>query len=172
MAKKVAGPKPPTKTELFNSIAEAADLNKKQVAAVFDALVAEVQKAVKGPGQFTVPGLLKIVVQRKEATPKRQVRNPATGEMVWAQPKPARNVVKVRALKALKDIDSVVGVLDFSPPQIDREIEDLIKERERARGARDWETADLLRQELKDMGVEVIDTKDGPVWRKVTRSNP
>ncbi|MEC7598825.1 MAG: HU family DNA-binding protein, partial [Planctomycetota bacterium] len=33
-----------------------------------------------------------------------QVRNPATGEMVWAAPKPARRVVKVRPLKALKDM--------------------------------------------------------------------
>lgn len=104
MTEKTPGPKPPTKTELFNAIAEATDLNKKQVAAVFDAITAEVEKAVKGPGQFTVPGLMKIVVQNKAATPKRQVRNPATGEMVWANPKPARKVIKVRPLKALKDM--------------------------------------------------------------------
>ena len=36
--------------------------------------------------------------------PWTEVRNPATGEMIWAKPKPARNIVKVRPLKALKDM--------------------------------------------------------------------
>ena len=40
----------------------------------------------------------------KEALPKRQVRNPGTGEMVWAKPKPAHDQIKVRPLKALKDM--------------------------------------------------------------------
>jgi nucleoid DNA-binding protein len=104
MAKKTVAAKAPTKTELFANIAEATQLNKKQVAAVMDALVAEVAKAVKGPGVFTLPGLLKVVVVNKPATKKKQVRNPATGEMVWSGPKPARKVIKVRALKSLKDM--------------------------------------------------------------------
>jgi len=104
MAKKKAATKPPTKTELYANIAEKTNLSKKDVGAVLDALVEEVAAAVTGPGQFTMPGLLKIVVQHKPATKKRQVRNPATGEMVWAAPKPARKVVKVRPLKSLKDM--------------------------------------------------------------------
>lgn len=108
MAQKAAAAsvKPPTKTEILNSIAETTQLTKKQVSDVLDALTSEISKAVSkgGPGSFTLPGLAKIVVQNKPATKKRQVRNPATGEMVWAQPKPARNVVKVRPLKALKDM--------------------------------------------------------------------
>ena len=104
MAKKKAAAKPPTKTELYANIAEKTGLPKKDVGAVLDALGEEVAAAVKGPGQFTMPGLLKIVVQNKPATKKRQVRNPATGEMVWAAPKPARKVVKVRPLKSLKDM--------------------------------------------------------------------
>lgn len=105
MAKKEAA-KSLTKTELYNNVAEATGLNKKQVAAVFDAITAEVKKAISkgGTGQFALPGLLKVVVINKPATKKRQVRNPATGEMVWAAPKPARNVVKVRPLKSLKDM--------------------------------------------------------------------
>jgi nucleoid DNA-binding protein len=108
MVKKTAAAKPLTKTELFNNIAEATNLSKKDVAAVFDALTAQVSSSVTsgGPGAFTLPGLLKIVVQHKPATKKRQVRNPATGEMVWSGPKPARDVIKVRPLKALKDMVS------------------------------------------------------------------
>ena len=106
MAKKV-GPKPPTKSEIMNNMAEATGLTKKEIVAVMDALTAEIEKNVGkkgGPGMFTIPGLCKIVVQNKPALPKRQVRNPGTGEMVWAKPRPARKVVKVRALKGLKDM--------------------------------------------------------------------
>ena len=106
MAKK-SGPKPPTKSEIMNNIAEATGHTKKEVAAFFEALTSEIEKNVAkkgGPGQFTIPGLCKIVVQDKPAMPKREVRNPGTGEMVWAKPRPARKVVKVRPLKGLKDM--------------------------------------------------------------------
>lgn len=103
---KAAVKKPPTKTEIFSNIAEATELSKKDVAAVFAAMTTEISKAIgkRGPGAFTIPGLCKIVRQHKPARGKRQVRNPATGEMIWAKPKPACNVVKVRPLKALKDM--------------------------------------------------------------------
>lgn len=102
-----ASAKPPTKTEIITNIAEAAELSKKQVTAVFDALAAEIKKAVSkrgGPGQFTVPGLCKITIQRKPATKERKGVNPFTGEETIFAAKPARNVVKIRALKALKDM--------------------------------------------------------------------
>ena len=105
MAKAAA--KPPTKTEIINNIAEACDLSKKQVATVFDALAGEIQKAIGkrgGPGQFTVPGLCKITVQRKPATKERKGINPFTGEETVFAAKPARNVVKIRPLKGLKDM--------------------------------------------------------------------
>ena len=104
---KAKGPKAPTKSESMNSIAETTGHTKKEVVAFFEALTAEIEKNVGkkgGPGQFTIPGLCKIVVQDKPALPKREVRNPGTGEMVWAKPRPARKVVKVRALKGLKDM--------------------------------------------------------------------
>jgi nucleoid DNA-binding protein len=106
MAKKAAAMKAPTKSEIMNNLAEATGLTKKDVASFFDALGAEIEKNVnkKGCGQFTIPGLCKIVVRDKPAMPKREVRNPGTGEMVWAKPKPASRVVKIRPLKGLKDM--------------------------------------------------------------------
>ena len=107
MAKKASGPKPPTKSEIMNNLAEATGLTKKEIVAVMEALTAEIEKNIGkkgGPGMFTIPGLCKIVVQNKPALGKREVRNPGTGEMVWAKPRPARKVVKVRALKGLKDM--------------------------------------------------------------------
>ncbi len=105
MAKAAA--KPPTKTEIISNIAETVDLSKKQVSAVFEALTGEIQKAIAkrgGPGQFTVPGLCKITVQRKPATKERKGINPFTGEETVFAAKPARNVVKIRPLKGLKDM--------------------------------------------------------------------
>jgi nucleoid DNA-binding protein len=103
---KAAAKKAPTKTEVFGNIAEATGLTKKEISAVFDALAAEIQKSVgkRGPGQFTVPGLCKITVQNKPATKARKGINPFTGEEQMFKAKQARNVVKIRALKALKDM--------------------------------------------------------------------
>jgi len=66
----------------------------------------------------------------------------------------------------LEGINSVLGVMDLLPAKPDKNVEELIIKREEARRVKDWETADRIRQELKDkMGIELIDTKDGPIWR-------
>jgi nucleoid DNA-binding protein len=103
---KTAAKKPPTKTEIYGAIAESTGLAKKDVGAVFDAMNDEIAKALskKGPQTFTLPGLCKIVVQHKPATPAREGVNPFTGEKTMFKAKPARNVVKVRPLKKLKDM--------------------------------------------------------------------
>lgn len=103
---KAAAKKPPTKTEIYSSIADSTGLSKKDVGAVFDALNDEIAKALskKGPETFTLPGLCKIVVQSKPATPAREGINPFTGEKTMFKAKPARKVVKVRPLKKLKDM--------------------------------------------------------------------
>ena len=53
---------------------------------------------------FTVPGLMKITVQKKPATKARKGINPFTGEEIMIKAKPARKVVKVRPLKNLKEM--------------------------------------------------------------------
>jgi len=57
----------------------------------------------KGLGEFTLPGLLKVVAQKVAAKPKRFGKNPFTGEDQWFAAKPASVRVKVRPLKKLKD---------------------------------------------------------------------
>lgn len=97
--------KPTTKTEILNFIAEETDLKKKEVTAVFEALTKIIARDLKkGPGVFNVPGLMKIKVVRKPAVPARKGINPFTGEEMMFKAKPARNVVKVTPLKALKDM--------------------------------------------------------------------
>ncbi len=93
-----------TKSEVFGNLADATDLTKKQVATVFDGLAGLIKKDLgrRGPGVFTVPGLMKIKVMRKPATKARKGINPFTGQEMMFKAKPARNVVKVLALKNLK----------------------------------------------------------------------
>lgn len=102
---KAAG-KPPTKTEVFANIADETGLSKKDVGAVFDALAAQIKKSLGkgGPKTFTIHGLCKITVQHKPATKEREGINPFTKEPTIFKAKPARNVVKVRPLKNLKDM--------------------------------------------------------------------
>lgn len=95
-----------TKSEIFSNIATQTELSRKQVASVFEALSGQIEKAVgkKGPGLFVVPGLMKITVIQKPATKARKGINPFTKEEVMFKAKPARKVIKVRPLKALKDM--------------------------------------------------------------------
>lgn len=95
-----------TKSQVFGDLANVANMNRKQVASVFDGLSGMIKQDLgkRGPGIFTVPGLMKIKVVRKPATKARKGTNPFTGEEMMFKAKPARNVVKVLALKGLKDM--------------------------------------------------------------------
>ncbi len=98
--------RPMSKSEVVSGIAEATGLTKKQVSAAFDAMAGQIKKSLgrSGCGAYTVPGLMKLVVVRKPATPARKGVNPFTGEETMFKAKPARNVVKIRPLKNLKDM--------------------------------------------------------------------
>lgn len=97
-----------TKSEILNYIAENTDLNKKQVNQVFETLHNLMERHLKksAVGEFTVPGLMKCVVKRKPATKARKGTNPFTGEEMVFKAKPARNIIKVRPLKKLKEMAS------------------------------------------------------------------
>jgi len=94
---------PTTKSESLTFIAEKTGLTKKDVGEVFDALAMLMKRDLKrGPGVYTVPGLMKVKV--KPATKARKGVNPFTGEEMMFKAKPARNMVKVLPLKGLKDM--------------------------------------------------------------------
>jgi nucleoid DNA-binding protein len=99
-------PKGRTKSDTFKELAEATNLTRKQVAALFDGLIKIVKDDLgkKGPGVFTLPGLLKLKRIHKPATPERQGINPFTKEPTTFKAKPARNVVKAQPLKSLKEM--------------------------------------------------------------------
>jgi nucleoid DNA-binding protein len=103
-----ANGKPPSKSEILNTVAQETGLSRKQVSGVLDALSGQIGKCVgrKGCGTFTVPGLMKINVIQKPATKARKGINPFTGQEQMFKAKPARRVVKIRPLKSLKDMAS------------------------------------------------------------------
>jgi nucleoid DNA-binding protein len=95
-----------TKGEIYGSLSEKTGLGKKEISKIFDALSELIAKELgkKGPGQFVVPGLLKLKVVRKPATKAKQGINPFTKEPMMIKAKPARNVVKAVPMKALKEL--------------------------------------------------------------------
>jgi nucleoid DNA-binding protein len=98
--------KPMTKSEIMATLATETNLTKKDVARILEGLGKLIEKNIgkRGPGVFNVPGLLKVMVVRKPATAARKGINPFTGQETMFKAKPARNVVKIRPLKLLKDM--------------------------------------------------------------------
>ncbi len=100
--------KPLTKTELLANIAAEADVSKKQVAAVLEALANQIKSSLskKGSGVIAIPGLVKI---EKKLVPARKAQKNVPdpfhpGQFRDVAAKPAYNKVKVRTLKLLKDM--------------------------------------------------------------------
>jgi len=102
---KAAAKKPLSKSQVIAALAETSGLTKKEVAACIEALVAEIKKALgpKGPGVFSLAGLVKIEKKKKPAQPARKgVLNRFTGQLMDVPAKPASWKIRVRALKNLK----------------------------------------------------------------------
>jgi nucleoid DNA-binding protein len=102
--------KPLTKAQFLQAVADESGTTKADVAAMWDAMTTVIRKQIgknrRGPGAVTLPGLVKITKQKKPARPaKKGVPNPfKPGELMDVAAKPASTVVKVRPLKALKDM--------------------------------------------------------------------
>lgn len=94
-----------SKSLFVTKLAEKSGLDRKQAAIALDAINAMVaeQLGKQGPGEVLIPGLLKLSVIDKPATPEREGINPFTKEPMTYKAKAARKVIKVRPLKALKD---------------------------------------------------------------------
>ncbi len=99
-----------TKSQILTEIAENTGLSRKDVSHVLDELVVLIERHIKkrGCGEFTIPGLLKIVTKKKPAQKaKKNVPNPfRPGELMDVAAKPASVQVKIRPLKKLKDFAS------------------------------------------------------------------
>jgi cysteinyl-tRNA synthetase len=70
-----------------------------------------------------------------------------------------------KILAALENINQVLEIMDFEAQTVQGKINDLISKRDAARGARNWEEADSYREQLAELGIEVLDTSQGVIWR-------
>lgn len=72
------------------------------------------------------------------------------------------------AVKLLSDFSSVLGLLyKEEDDNLDEKVEKLIEEREEARKNKDFKRADEIRDILKEMNIELKDTRNGVVWKRV-----
>lgn len=72
------------------------------------------------------------------------------------------------AVKLLSDFASVLGLLyKEEDDNLDEKVEKLIEEREEARKNKDFKRADEIRDILKEMNIELKDTRNGVVWKRV-----
>ncbi len=94
-----------TKSQFVAEVAEKSGLSKKDAGALLDAMHAVVieQLGPNGPGEVTIPGLLKLNKVERPAIPERQGVNPFTKEPTIFKAKPATRSVRARPVKALKD---------------------------------------------------------------------
>ena len=95
-----------TKSQVISELAEVTELDKKSINRMFDGLTDIIKRQLgpRGPGEFVIPGLLKLRAVKKPATKERPGINPFTKEPITIRGKPASKKIRASALKALKDL--------------------------------------------------------------------
>lgn len=86
-----------TKSELLQALADKLGKTRKEVSEMLEALVELAYATTKKEGEFTLPGLGKLV---KKNRPARMGRNPATGASIQI---PSKTVIKFRVAKQAKE---------------------------------------------------------------------
>jgi cysteinyl-tRNA synthetase len=74
---------------------------------------------------------------------------------------------RTELLALMQDVDAHLDVVSADEPGLAEEVERLIAERETARAARDFAMADRLRDELRQRGIALEDSKEGVRWKRV-----
>ena len=93
-----------TKTRMISEIATKTGLTRKQVKDVFISITEVIENEIKTHKHITLFDLIKIAVKSKKATSERSGTNPFTGEATTFKARPAKEVIKAKALKRLKDM--------------------------------------------------------------------
>ena len=95
-----------TKSQVISELAEVTELDKKSINRVFEGLTDIIKRQLgsRGPGEFVIPGLLKLRAVKKPATKERPGINPFTKQPIVIRAKPASKKIRASALKALKDL--------------------------------------------------------------------
>ncbi len=102
----MAGSNKLTKAQIIATLAQEAGLDKKAVNGVLDALASLIKKELgpQGPGEVTIPNLVKLKAKATPATEDRPGINPFTKQPTVIKGKPASLKVRATPVKALKDM--------------------------------------------------------------------
>ena len=95
-----------TKAQIITALSESSGLDKKAVTDLLDVLTDLVKRQLGdgGPGEITIPGLVKLKAKTTAATQDRQGVNPFTKEPMLIKGKPASKKIRASPIKALKDL--------------------------------------------------------------------
>ncbi len=74
-------------------------------------------------------------------------------------------------LESLRKMNQVLRIFKLQGCPLGREVDALIKLREKARIDKDWHAADAARKELERQGITVMDTESGPIWKRIEESD-
>lgn len=101
-----ASSKARTKGDVYRTVADHVGIKPRDVAGVFHVMgsLIKADLSKNGAGVFKVPGMMRITVTRKPATKARMGINPFTKEQVMFKAKPARNVIRIRPMRQLKEM--------------------------------------------------------------------
>jgi nucleoid DNA-binding protein len=94
-----------TKAQFITALSESAGLDKKTVNGILDAIADLVKRQLgpEGPGEITIPGLVKLKAKASPATQDREGLHPITKQPMIIKGKPASRKIRASAIKALKD---------------------------------------------------------------------
>ena len=94
-----------TKSQILSALAKDSSVSKKEVIAVMRSLerLIEANISKRAVGEFTLPGLMKIVTVRKPAVKAYKVMHPVTKDEMIFKSKPASTAVQIKPLKRMKE---------------------------------------------------------------------
>ena len=95
-----------TKTQIIAALAEGVGLEKKAIGSLFEALADLIKRELgpEGPGEITIPNLVKLRAKQAPATQEREGINPFTKQPTVIKAKPASLKVRATPVRALKDL--------------------------------------------------------------------
>ncbi len=75
------------------------------------------------------------------------------------------------AREELMRLTGILGLMTKKKGKLDEEVEDLIRQRQKAREDKNWVLADRIRDELKEQGIVLEDTPQGVRWKRQESSS-
>tara|TARA_B110000091_G_C13525709_1_gene354236 strand:- start:216 stop:530 length:315 start_codon:yes stop_codon:yes gene_type:complete len=86
-----------------------------------------------------------------------------TGQGRWEGKSETKTLIKKKQ-KRINDQDREKELAKMNNPSLEKEVNAMIKERQTARDSKNWARADQIRDQLKEKGITLKDSKKGAVW--------